>query len=141
MRRDGRTSATSSRSRAELDSTRSPPPLHRSPEDPEDLINLGITGEERLAHDHLGKDAADRPHVDARRVVTRAEEDFGGAVPEGHDLVRLMWEASAGRERDWEEGEGGLATARRKERVAKGRQQSSSGAAAPAQRKETELTS
>lgn len=83
---------------AELDSTPSTPaPLFsHSPEDPEDLINLRVTGEERLTHDHLGKDAADRPHVNARRVVTRAEEDFGSAVPESDNLclvrrAEVLW--------------------------------------------------
>jgi hypothetical protein len=56
------------------------------PEDAEDLVDLRVAWEERLAHDHLGKDAADRPHVERCRVVPRAEQDLGRAVPERDDL-------------------------------------------------------
>ncbi len=61
-------------------------PRQDAPEDPEDLVNLRVAREEGLPHRHLGKDAADRPHVDRSAVVARTEEDFGGAVPERDDL-------------------------------------------------------
>lgn len=57
------------------------------PENLENLVNLRVAREERLARAHLGKDAADGPHVDARRVLAAAEENLGGAVPERDDLV------------------------------------------------------
>ena len=56
------------------------------PEDLEDLVNLRVTREERLAGAHFGEDATDRPHVDACAVLTSTEENFGSAVPEGDDL-------------------------------------------------------
>jgi hypothetical protein len=61
------------------------------PENLENLVNLGITREQRLAGAHLGKDAADRPHVDAGRVLPAAEQNLGGAVPQCDNLehVRL----------------------------------------------------
>lgn len=61
-----------------------------SPEDAEDLVNLRVTGEQRLAHGHLGKDTANGPHVNGRRVMTRAEKDFGGAVPKGDNLGSVV---------------------------------------------------
>ena len=56
-------------------------------EDLEDLIDLGIAWEERLAGRHLGEDAADRPHVDASRVLTTTEKNLRCAVPESDDFV------------------------------------------------------
>lgn len=59
----------------------------RAPEDLEDLVDLRVTWEERVAaEDHLCEDAPDGPHVDRSRVVSRAEKDFGCAVPQGDDL-------------------------------------------------------
>ena len=40
------------------------------------------------AHAHLGEDAPDGPHVDRGRVVPRAEQHLGRAVPQRHDLSR-----------------------------------------------------
>jgi hypothetical protein len=57
-----------------------------APEDPEDFVDFRVSREQRLAHDHLGKDAPDGPHVDSGRVMSRTEEDFGGAIPEGDNL-------------------------------------------------------
>ena len=57
-----------------------------SPKDPEDLVDLRVTWEERLAHNELGEDAADGPHIDSSRVVTRAKEDFRCTVPECDNL-------------------------------------------------------
>lgn len=57
------------------------------PEDLEDLVNLGIAREERLAGTHLGEDAADGPHVNAGGVLASTEQDLRGAVPQSNDLV------------------------------------------------------
>jgi len=59
------------------------------PEDLEDLINLRVAREQRLARAHLGEDATDRPHVDTGRVLTTPQQDLRGTVPEGDDLVRV----------------------------------------------------
>ena len=65
------------------------------PEDLEDLINFRVAGEERLASAHFSEDAPDGPHVDAGRVLTTAEQDLGGAVPERDDLVGVGPERDA----------------------------------------------
>jgi hypothetical protein len=57
------------------------------PEDPEELVDLAVTGEERVLVVHLGKDAADRPDVHGHGVVPGAEEDLGGPVPKSDHLV------------------------------------------------------
>ena len=54
----------------------------------EQLVDLAVAGEERAAIDHLSEDAADGPDVDGSGVVFRAEEDFGSAIPQRHDLRR-----------------------------------------------------
>ncbi len=43
-------------------------------EDSEDLVNLRISREERLARCQLGEDAAGRPDVHRRRVVRHAQQ-------------------------------------------------------------------
>lgn len=73
-----------------------------SPENLEDLVNLGVPGEERLPHRHFRKDTPDGPHVDRGAVVPRAKEDFRGPVPECDDLQG----ESVGK---WEDGRGGKA--------------------------------
>ena len=65
-------------------------------EDLEDLVDLRVTREERLAGSHLGEDTADGPHVDTSGVLAATEQNFGRAVPESDDLV------SVGAERDAE---------------------------------------
>jgi len=65
-------------------------------EDLEDFVDLGVTGEERLAGRHLGEDAADGPHVDTSGVLTTTEKDLRCAVPESDDFVCV------GTERDTE---------------------------------------
>ena len=57
------------------------------PEDLEDLVDLRVAGEQRLARAHLREDAADGPHVHAGRVLAAAEQDLGRAVPQRDDLV------------------------------------------------------
>lgn len=53
------------------------------------LVLDGRAGEERSAGGHLVENAAHAPHVDGGGVLRGAEEDVGGPVPEGHDLVRV----------------------------------------------------
>lgn len=59
----------------------------------EDLVNLGISWEKRFSCAHLSKDAADRPHIHARGVLTASEQDFWAAVPQCDDFVgvRSQW--------------------------------------------------
>ncbi len=75
------------------------------PEDLEDLVNLGVAREQGLAGAHLGKDAADRPHVDAGGVLAAAEQNLRGAVPEGDDLVGVGAQGDAERAGQAEVGE------------------------------------
>lgn len=63
-----------------------------APEDLEDLVNLGITSEQRLARAHLGEDAADGPHIDAGGVLAATEQNLRGAVPQRDDLVGVCAE-------------------------------------------------
>jgi hypothetical protein len=58
----------------------------RLPKDLEDLIDLGVSGEERFAGAHFSKDSTARPHVDPSRVLAATEKDLRGTVPERHDL-------------------------------------------------------
>lgn len=53
-----------------------------------DLVELVVAGHVGRAHDELGKDGADGPHVDGARVVLGAEEELGRAVPAGDDVGR-----------------------------------------------------
>lgn len=61
-------------------------------EDLEDLVNLGVAGEQRLAGGHLGENAADRPHVDTGGVLATTEQNLGSAVPESDDFVGVSAE-------------------------------------------------
>lgn len=60
---------------------------HNLPEDLEDLVNLRITREQRLARAHLGKDAAYRPHVDTSGILAATKQNFRSAVPKSDNLV------------------------------------------------------
>lgn len=62
------------------------------PEDLEDLVNFRITREQGLACAHLGKDATDGPHIDAGRVLTTTQQNFGRTVPQCDDLVGISTE-------------------------------------------------
>ena len=55
------------------------------------LVGRRLVGEQREAQQHLGDDAAERPHVDSDRVLGGAEEELGRAVEERADVedVRL----------------------------------------------------
>jgi hypothetical protein len=57
-----------------------------APEDPEDLVDLRVSWEEGLPHDHLGEDTPHGPHVERCRVVSGSEQDLGSSVPQGDDL-------------------------------------------------------
>ena len=80
------------------------------PEDPEQLVNLGVALEQRPPVDHLGEDGSDAPNVDRAGVLWAAEEnlqifkiilhflsqnpksisfnaDLGCSVPQGDHLV------------------------------------------------------
>ena len=59
----------------------------KNAEDLEDLVDLGITREERLACSHLSEDATDGPHVDTSGVLAATEQNFRSAVPESNDFV------------------------------------------------------
>ena len=59
---------------------------HDVPEDLEDLVNLRVTREERLARAHLSEDATDRPHVNTSRVLSPTKQNLWRAVPECDDL-------------------------------------------------------
>jgi hypothetical protein len=61
-------------------------------EDLEDLVDLGVTWEERLAGSHLGEDAANGPHVDTSGVLATTKQNLRRAVPEGDDLVSVSTE-------------------------------------------------
>jgi hypothetical protein len=61
-------------------------------EDLEDLVDLGITREKRLASSHLGEDAAHGPHVDTSGVLAATKQNLGRAVPEGDNFVSVSAE-------------------------------------------------
>lgn len=57
------------------------------PEDLEDLVDLGVSREERMTlKEHLSKDAAYTPHVNGGGIMSRPEQDFGRSVPQSHHL-------------------------------------------------------
>jgi hypothetical protein len=58
-----------------------------APENLEDLVDLRVSGEERVSpHRHLSEDRSHGPHVNGGRVMPAAEEDFGCAIPQRHNL-------------------------------------------------------
>jgi hypothetical protein len=58
-----------------------------APEDLEDLVDLRVTREERVALErHLGEDAPDRPHIDCCRIVPAPEQHLRRAVPQRYNL-------------------------------------------------------
>ena len=58
----------------------------QSAEDLEELVNLRVSREEGAARDHLGKDAANRPHVNRAGVLAPAKEDLRSTIPQGNHL-------------------------------------------------------
>ena len=51
------------------------------------LIEVRGAGEERVALEHLGDDAADAPQIDREAVAGVAEEELGRTVPASDDAV------------------------------------------------------
>jgi hypothetical protein len=60
-------------------------------EDVEELLELGVAGEERLLPRELGEDAPDGPDVHRGGVVRAAQQNFGSSVPQRDDLVRVRF--------------------------------------------------
>ena len=63
-------------------------------EDLAQLLDLVLAGKERIARQQLAEDAPERPDVDFGPVARRAEEEFGGPVPQGDDKlgeIRGRW--------------------------------------------------
>ena len=58
-------------------------------EDSEELIDLGVSLEERAPVDHLGVDRADGPDVNGAGVLGTAEQNLGRAVPQRHHLDKF----------------------------------------------------
>jgi hypothetical protein len=50
---------------------------------------IALTRKQRRLVVHLRHDRPDGPHVDRDRVVPRAEQNLGRAVPQRHNLVRV----------------------------------------------------
>ena len=57
------------------------------PEDLEELVNFGISGEEGSLRDHLDENCANGPNIDGRGICLGAEENLRRPVPEGNNLV------------------------------------------------------
>jgi hypothetical protein len=57
------------------------------PEDLEELVDLGVSGEQGALGDHLSQDGAHRPGVHGQGVGLAAQQDLGRAVPQGDHLV------------------------------------------------------
>lgn len=66
-----------------------------SPKDTVELVDLRVTGEERLLGDHLGENDADGPNVHRRAVDLLAEQDLRRAVPQRDHLVRVLLDREA----------------------------------------------
>ena len=56
------------------------------PEDPEQLIDLGITMEQGPLLDHLGENTTNRPDIDWSWVARCAKQDLRRAIPQRHNL-------------------------------------------------------
>lgn len=56
------------------------------PENFEDLVDLRVTREQRLASAHLGEDSTHGPHINASRVLASTKQNLWGAVPKSDDL-------------------------------------------------------
>jgi len=61
-----------------------------------ELIDMVFPREERLALEHLGKDAACAPDVHLDVVFLPCEHDFGGSVVSGGDVPRHLGVLYAG---------------------------------------------
>lgn len=58
-------------------------------EDALDHLDRGVSGEERLHDDHLEENAADRPHVNRYRVLSRAKQQLRRPIPHRDDFMRI----------------------------------------------------
>jgi hypothetical protein len=54
----------------------------------ENLIDFAIPTEERFLFSQLCEDAANCPDINSQTVLLLSEQNFGGSVPEGLDLMR-----------------------------------------------------
>lgn len=61
----------------------------------EDLVNLGITHEQRPSLEHLCEYASRRPQVYAERVVLRRQKNFWASVPKRNDFVCIRFNGEA----------------------------------------------
>lgn len=60
-----------------------------SPKDFEDFINLGVAWEKWLAGTHFRKDAANRPHINACRVLAATKQNLRSAIPQSDNLCAV----------------------------------------------------
>lgn len=79
---------------------RNPGPLLLSwgaqqPENMEQLLELGIPGEQRLPSNHFGEDASDGPDVDGGGVVSGTKQNLRSPVPERDDLMSVALERNS----------------------------------------------
>ena len=63
--------------------------IQLAPEYPEQLINFGVSMEERSFCNHLGKDAGNAPDIDRAGVALTTEQHLRSTVPQSHDLVSI----------------------------------------------------
>jgi hypothetical protein len=47
-----------------------------------------LSGEQRLAAQHLGQDAPNTPHINGLGVLLEGQHDLGGSVPSSRDIFR-----------------------------------------------------
>lgn len=60
------------------------------------LINVVLAGEQRLAVEHLGKDAACAPNVDLDVIFLPCEHNLGSAVVSGGNVARHLGVLNSG---------------------------------------------
>lgn len=68
------------------------------------LIQIGRSGKDRLALEHLTKDAADSPHVYGSGVATQLQQKLGRSVPSSDhqsSIVSLCFTATLASLRSW----------------------------------------
>jgi len=63
--------------------------MQLSPEYPEQLINFGVSMEERSFCNHLGKDAGNAPDIDRAGVALTTKQHLRSTVPQSHNLVSI----------------------------------------------------
>lgn len=69
--------------------TKATTPVHDCRHSQPERCHAHTTYPEWATADHLGENAANRPHVHAKGILLGAEENFGGTVPQGNDFVRV----------------------------------------------------